>query len=233
MKTSKKIASALAVPVAAVAFMGIAHTRVGRPLLSVFGGSRVGCPVSTANASPQQIEDQRAATMKAQRGAERAKSRPALSWPDGDLGLRRGFVLTQSTKADVVAWASARGVTCSEELAKTALRCREIPVDGGTIRDLYVRFEPSGVLVGVDAIRDATSGDAAIALVEAIAKTIARDAGEPSATRGEASGAALERDTYASRAIEFRFRDYSADVSATNMGEGGLVVREQYRAIPE
>ena len=160
--------------------------------------------------------------MKAQRGAERAKSRPALS-----------FVLTRSTKADVAAWASARGVTCTEELAKTALRCREIPVDGGTIRDLYVRFEPSGALVGVDAIRDATSGDAAIALVDAIAKTIARDAGEPSATRGETSGAALERDTYASRAIEFRFRDYSADVSATNMGEGGLVVREQYRAIPD
>ncbi len=222
MKTSKKIGILLALPVAAVAFMGLAHTKVGRPLLSAFGSSRVGCPVSTANASPQQLEDQRAATMKAQRGAERARARPALS-----------FVLTRSTKTDVAAWASARGVTCTDELAQTALRCRDVPTDAGPIRDLYMRFEPSGALVAVDAIRGAQSGDAAIALVDAIAATIVRDAGAASATRGESSGAMLERDTYASRAIEFRFRDYSADVSATNMGEQGLVVREQYRAIPD
>ena len=33
-------------------------------------------------------------------------------------------------------------------------------------------------------------------------------------------------------ATEFRFADYAADVSATNLGERGIVVREQYRSIP-
>jgi hypothetical protein len=221
-RTRRWIAIALGVPIAATTFVAIAHTSVGRPLMAVFGGSRVGCPVSTANASPQQIEDQRAATMKAQRGAERAHARPALD-----------FVLARTTRADVASWASARGATCTDELAKTALRCRDVAIDGGTIRDLYLRFDPGGALVGVDAMRDAASGDAAIALVDVIAAAVARDAGEATATRGETSGAALEGETYASRAVEFRFRDYSADVSATNFGAQGIVVREQYRAIPD
>lgn len=53
----------------------------------------------------------------------------------------------------------------------------------------------------------------------------------PSAVQGTADPAHL--GGYLDRAAtEFRFADYAADVSATNLGERGIVVREQYRSIP-
>jgi hypothetical protein len=145
-------------------------------------------------------------------------------------------VLDQSTRADVTAWGARVGATCKEELGGAAMRCesadRSLASEGDVpVRDAFFRFGPSGVLVGVDLMRDGTDGAKAAAALRAITERVSRAAGPPSTVQGTASPAHLAG--YLDRAAtEFRFADYAADVSATNLGEQGIVVREQYRSIP-
>ena len=212
-------------PLAVLGLAAFAHTPMGRPLLSKMGGSRIGCPVSIANASPERLEAQRVASKSSLRGDSHvaARARPALGW-----------TLGATKKSDVTTWASASGIACTDELAKTALRCKNVhDASAGVvpIRDLFVRFDARGVLVGVDAMHEGTNGGLASKAFAEMRAHIASVAGEASAMRGDATPASLESATYASASAEYRFENYAADVSATNFGEDGIVVREQYRAL--
>ena len=202
-----------------VAAGGLAHTRAGRAL---FGEK---CPWEGAPPSAERLEDFRAKNALKLKSTARATARPAF-----------GFVLDQSTKADVTAWGSRVAATCREEIGGAALRCEstnrpigaenEIP-----IRDAFFRFDPRGVLVGVDLMRDGTDGEKAAAMLTTLTDRVSRAAGPPATVQGTASPAHLAG--YMNRAAtEFRFADYAADVSATNLGDEGVVVREQYRSIP-
>jgi hypothetical protein len=211
------IAAGVAVPVLAVGVL--AHTRAGRAL---FGEK---CPWEGAPPSAERLESFRVKNAANLKGTTRAPARPAF-----------GFVLDQSTKADVTAWGTRVGATCREEIAGAALRCESADRPIGAenevpVKDAFFRFDPRGVLVGVDLMRDGTNGEKAAAVLTTITAQIARAAGPPSTVQGTASSAHLAG--YLNRAgSEFRFADYAADVSATNMGEQGVVVREQYRSIP-
>jgi hypothetical protein len=211
------IAAAVAVPVLAAS--ALAHTRAGRAL---FGEK---CPWERAAPSAQGLEDFRAKNAATLKGTTRAMARPAF-----------GFVLDQSTKADVTAWGARMAATCREEIGGAALRCesadKRVPAENEPpIRDAFFRFDPHGVLVGVDVMRDGTDGEKAAATLSALTERVARAAGPPAAVQGTASPAHLAG--YMNRAAtEFRFADYAADVSATNLGDEGIVVREQYRSIP-
>jgi hypothetical protein len=211
------LAAAVLVPVLGAGVL--AHTRAGRAL---FGEK---CPWEGAPPSAERLESFRVKSAANLKGTARAPARPAF-----------GFVLDSSTKADVTAWGARVGATCREEIAGAALRCestgRAIGADSELpVKDAFFRFDPRGVLVGVDLMRDGTNGDKAAAVLTTITAQIAREAGPPSTVQGTASSAHLAG--YLNRAgSEFRFADYAADVSATNMGEQGVVVREQYRSIP-
>jgi hypothetical protein len=221
----KLIAVGVAVPLAAIALIGVAHTRFGRPLLSLLPG-KSGCPVSLANASPAEFDHQRQSSMRALRGADPAPSRAAF-----------GFALGRSTKADVAAWAAANGVSCKGELGGAASRCSVVPgaaygapSDAPPIHDLYLRFDVSGTVVAADGMHAGTSALAASAYAHDMTARLARDLGSPARTDGEDDASYLASGPYASYTIVYRFRDYAVDVSATNF-DGALVVREQYRAI--
>ena len=219
-KSWLKIA-AVSVPLLAAA-VGL-HTPAGRALL----GGASGCPWGQSAPSAAKLEELRvksAATLKVS-GASRATSRPAF-----------GFVLDQSTRADVTAWAERASATCAEEIGGAALRCelaaRNITEENGvSVRDAFFRFDPRGVVVGIDLMRDGTDGGKAGAVLTTISDRITRAAGPPSTVRGTPDATHL--GGYLDRAAaEFRFADYAADVSATNLGDRGVVVREQYRSIP-
>jgi len=211
--------AAVAVPVLAAG--ALAHTRAGRAL---FGEK---CPWEGAAPSAERLESFRAANAATLKGTRRATSRPAF-----------GFVLDQSTKADVTAWGSRVAATCRDEIGGAAIRCESADKRTGTeaeseppIHDAFFRFDPHGVLVGVDVMRDGTNGEKAAAMLSALTEGVSRAAGPPAAVQGTASPAHLAG--YMNRAAtEFRFTDYAADVSATNLGDEGVVVREQYRSIP-
>jgi hypothetical protein len=216
----------LTVAAVAVPLLGAAvalHTPAGRSLL----GARSGCPWGGEAPSAAKLEELRvksAASLKVA-GAARASARPAF-----------GFVLDRSTRADVTAWAARTSATCTDEIGGGALRCELAdgnPTEEGgvAVRDAFFRFDPQGVVVGIDLMRSGTDGAKAASVLTSIAGRIAREAGPPSAVQGSADAAHL--GGYLDRAAtEFRFADYAADVSATNLGERGIVVREQYRSIP-
>jgi hypothetical protein len=198
------------------------HTPAGRALL---GASA--CPWGGSAPSAERLEELRvksAGTLKGN-ATTRATARPAF-----------GFVLDQSTRADVTAWATRASATCTEEVGGAALRCelaeKNITEESGVaVRDAFFRFDPRGVVVGIDLMRDGTDGNKAAAVLTTISDRISRAAGPPSTVQGTADSAHL--GGYLDRAAtEFRFADYAADVSATNLGERGVVIREQYRSIP-
>jgi len=223
MSTTRKrwlTLAALSVPLLSAA-VGL-HTPSGRALLGVGG-----CPWGKGAPSATKLEELRlrsAATLKPS-GVTRASARPAF-----------GFVLDQSTLAEVTAWAAGASAICREEIGGAALRCElaeknATEESGVAVRDAFFRFDPRGVVVGIDLMRDGTDGGRAAAVLATISERITREAGPPTTTRGAADATHLA--SYLDRAAtEFRFADYAADVSATNLGERGVVVREQYRSIP-
>jgi hypothetical protein len=144
------------------------------------------------------------------------------------------WMLVATTKSDVAAWASSNGIACTSELSNTALRCRDVhdaAFGAVPIRDLFLRFDAQGALVGVDAMHEGTSGEEASHAFAKVSARVSAEAGAPKATQGDATAASLEGATYASANAVYRFRNYAADVSVTNFGADGIVVREQYRAL--
>jgi hypothetical protein len=176
-----------------------------------------GCPVAGHEATPEQIEAFRRKTTPALKGSTRAASRPA-----------NGFTLDRSTRDEVIAWGEEMHATCNEELAGAMVRCEH----AAAIDDALFRFDPRGTLVGVDLMHSGTDGASAVKQIDELAAKIEKEAGAPaSSARGTRSG---EWMSAPNRQIvtEFRFTDYAADLTATNFGERGVVVREQYRSIP-
>jgi hypothetical protein len=214
------IVAAVSVPTLAGA--ALLHTSAGRALLGVSS-----CPWGGAPPSASTLEDFRVKSAAPLKTSTRAAARPAF-----------GFVLDKSTRAELTAWGASVGATCKEELGGAALRCEgsdrgiKTEEDGIPVKDAFFRFDPRGVLVGVDLMREGADGEKAASAMNAISGRIARDVGPPTTVQGTPSPAHLSGGYLNRAATEFRFADYAADVSATNLGEQGIVVREQYRSIP-
>src|SRR4051812_21572403 len=111
--------SIIAAGVASLLFGAAAFSRtttgsaVEHALIRVAHG---GCPFGYDQApSPAQRERARAKFAAAHRGEQRAASRPAL-----------GFTLDETTRAQVVATMSARGVQCSKGRGVSDLTCRHV-----------------------------------------------------------------------------------------------------------
>ena len=228
----RALAGAAGLTLLAVALIGFAHTKHGRPLLALLRGAPAGaCPVGKdIKLSPEQHEQARAKALAPVRGAERALARPAL-----------GFALDATTRPDVERWASEKGVRCEPAKRDAALRCVAVPVaalpasatntPGHDLDALLFVFDGYGRLVGLDASRDRLSAEEAAQLVEARAGAIAEEAGPPTLQRGVADGDYLAGGALRRIESEFRFSDYRAEVSATNLGRK-VVVFEKYQSIP-
>ncbi len=207
-----------------------------RPLLARLGSASAVCPV-VGKLEPQEIESQRAKASQILAGSTPAKRR--FAGP---------FVILASSRMDVEAWASSAGVTCVDEIAKTALRCRDVParalalgeqgeqaarvVASPSGSDVFVRFDPASKVVGFDVMRTAANAGVVASLASELASRIEREAGARSATHGQLDAVHLEAPGMRMASVEFRFSDYAADVSVSRLEErGNLVVREQYRAV--
>lgn len=195
------------------------HTPLGRSLL----GAESGCPFG-GPAQAAQIDALRQTSLSPLRGSAPAPARPAL-----------GFQLDSAGRAQVEAWATARQLTCSVEASGTALRCERTapgPIGDLSIRDLYARFDATGRLVAIDLMSEGMDAETAARRFESTRARLAGELGAPATSSGEATGAYLADKPFRRAAVQFRFADYAADLSATNLARGGVVVREQYRSIP-
>jgi hypothetical protein len=196
-----------------IGLVGVGHTRLGRPLLARVSG----CPVAGREATPEQIETLRRKTTPALKGTMRAAARPA-----------NGFTLDRSTRSEVIAWGEEMHATCNEELSGAIVRCEH----AADIEDALFRFDPKGVLVGVDLMHASTDGTTAVKEIDELTGKIEKAAGPPASVRGTHTSEWINAPLREIRA-EFRFTDYAADLTATNLGDRRIVVREQYRSIPD
>lgn len=228
--TSSLVAAALV----STGIIGFAHTKSGRPVLAWMGkhgimpGAKGGCPLGyDKQATPEQKEIARRnfAVLHGAEGA--AAARPAL-----------GFVLDQTTRADVNAWATKNGVTCAAGGKQADLVCSEVPVGAlpapvGAVgmHGIWFNFGPNDALVSVISFRRDKSVDAISSTLHAVEDEVTREAGPAAKIGGDGSPTELETGMLAQSFAEYRFKNYYAVARATNMG-ADYVLTEEYRALP-
>lgn len=212
-RVSIYVASVLA---ALTLFGGFLHTQAGRPLLARLG---VSCPIQ---ASPEAIEAARNESARTQRGSTLASSRPAL-----------GFALDRVTLAEVKAWAEQKRVSC-EDVRAGLVRCTDVPLaalggSGPIINRLDLGFSLAEQrLVNLSAWRNGLTSTVAVAQLDAVVASMNAQVGLPSHEAGTRSAQYLAAGPLHTAVVQYRFKDYLADVSATNIPGRGLSLREHY-----
>jgi hypothetical protein len=209
-----------------VGLIGFAHTSAGRPLLAFLPGFGATCPVGMdKQLAPEERESVRAESLELLRGDATARTRPAM-----------GFRLGETSRAETRAWASQYGISCEDDKRGEGLRCAHVP--GASVAaeqdvdDLLFLFDTTDRLIAVDASRRGLDADAAAALVDRRSGQLHEETGTIPIRSGSTTGPYLASAPLRRASVEVRCSDYHAEVSATNLGQGRLVVREAYRAIP-
>jgi hypothetical protein len=213
------------------AVIGFAHTRPGRPLLAWLGrttglgAKAAGCPLGyDQSATPEQKQAARSRFAATHGGTATALNRPAL-----------GFQLDRTTRADVTAWAAARGVACEAGKGQADLSCARVSdtlvpeaFRGVGAETVWFSFGADERLVSVIAVAQSDDAAAIQAAFNAITNTLDREAGAPA--RVEGSPDALPSGLLYQASAEYRFRDYYAVTRATNVGKG-FALTEEYRSL--
>lgn len=226
----KTVVAVCGISVASVALIGFAHTKTGRPLLSLLGsGSRAGaCPLGYDNAqTPEERELNRRAFASTHAGVQAAKARPAL-----------GFELDRTTRDDVQSWAKANHVTCTPRKAGVDMDCENVPAallpahfDRVQVDSLWLNFGAEDRLISVVAIRHDKEASVVSEGFEQINEELTAESGLPT-TIGHSSPAQLRSGLLQQATSEYRFHNYYALSRATNMGES-FVLTEEYRSLPD
>ncbi len=197
--------------------IGALHTKAARPLLARLG---FGCPMK---ASAADIAAARLNSARAVRGTETAASRPAL-----------GFALDTMTLRDVKAWADRKGVSCDEIRTGSFLRCSDVPESalggqGANVAELDFGFTlGSEKLVNITAWRSGMSSSAAAEQMNLVVASLKAELGTPSEEKGDRTASYLASGPMRTAVVQYRFSDYIADVSASNIPGRGLMLREHY-----
>ena len=204
-----------AASVGIVGLIGLAHLPVARPLLLALSGES--CPVGMDKVlSADQQRSARETSVSKVRGAEPARSRPAF-----------GFKLDETTKSELEAWASNKGVTCTAQ--GVMLNCD--PIAPGTLDSplpfdsVAFHFDEQQRLVGITARQASVPAELALAQVASTAAALAETVGPITVEHGQTSPEWLSTGMMNQRSSELRFSDYRALITATNVGQGRVSFR--------
>jgi hypothetical protein len=225
------VASTAVVLMGGTAVIGFAHTPMGKPLLAwtrpLLRATGQSCPLGfDATATPAQREEARFmfSLRHAHPDGLLAKSRPAL-----------GFTLDVTTREEVAAWATSRGLNCAKPRTGPDFECTGVDAAqlpeayrGSNVDALWFNFGLHGELISLTAVRRDSSAQGVEQTYQLLQKSLTRDAGPLFHTEGDASILASAPLRQASS--ELRFRDYYALVRATNVGDS-YVVTEEYRSL--
>lgn len=206
---------------------GVLHMPFAAPILRAISPASV-CPIMRG--SPEQIDRAHALAATAIRtgASTTAPSRPAL-----------GFTLDSTRKADLDAWAAAHKVTCSSIAGNDNLqRCTDVPAaavgeaaDLGPLEEVTLEFQKTGELVTVATTRRHLTADQAAHAAEVLEGNARKALGEPTTRAGEPTVAHLSHGLLATFVAVHTFTDYRATVSATNLAQTGMMVREEYLSV--
>jgi len=213
-----------------IGVIGFAHTPAGRPLLGAMGRAfrKGACPLGYDRAAtPQAREQMRASFARSHRGQLVAESRPAL-----------GFELDRTSRAEVLSFMAARGVTCQPATAMADLICPAVP--GGVLAadfqlgrslELWFNFGTGDKLIAVIATSREADARQISAAFSKVTDKLAREAGPATKVSGKGDAPSLAAGTLRQASSEFAFADYYALARATNMGRD-FMLTEEYRSLP-
>ncbi len=199
------------------AVIGAMHLKAARPLLAKLG---IKCPIEATGAD---VERARLNSARNARGAETAASRPAL-----------GFALDSMTLADVKTWADKHQVSCEESRQSTLLTCSNVPANAlgagsPAVSELDFGFTPKDTrLVNISAWHNGMSSTEAATEMNTVVAALEQQLGAPSEENGDRTASYLAAKPMRTAVVQYRFADYIADVSATNIPGRGLMMREHY-----
>ena len=182
------------------------------------------CPF--ANPDPRALEDQRRAGVALLRGENPA---PAEARIAGDFGLEK------TSLPEVRSREERGGALCQEELGGALLRCIVETSSTAPTRtqeassELVARFDPEGRLVGVDRVTYGVSSTRAQTALDSRGRD-GQQWGTPLHAWGE-SGEEYLSAPLRQAGVAYRFSDVAVDVTVTNMGARGLLLREQWRIL--
>jgi hypothetical protein len=204
------------------ALIGFAHTPYGRPLLNALRGAP-GCPVDLSGGDPKQVEAQRKAALRRRVGSTPELTRPAAE-----------FALGQSTRAQVTAAMNMRAERCQslrdESVFKCTLRANDARWPRG---DAHFQFDAHGHLVALDVRHAPVAANEAFGQLSLLGEGLRERVGPVTQQRGARDAKALAQSYLRQSILEFRYKSYVAQLSATNFGEAhGSVVRESYQYLP-
>lgn len=208
--------------VVSVGFTGLLHTSLGKPLLMKLGG----CPVVIASES--EVEKARNELLQRQRGSTPAPKMLAL-----------GFALSSTTLTEVEEWASTNHIACRKQREGTVLVCSSVPASAfkeslgrGPVTELLFAFRlRDKKLASVAAWRTGLDGEVASSELGLLSQGLLSTLGEPQVNLGGRTAIALTASAYATTVIDYKFRDYTASVTTTNIPGDGVSLREEYFAI--
>jgi hypothetical protein len=218
--SKRRLGIATGTLVAVTAVIGALHAPFARSLLMRLGG----CPMAGASKmTPVEMEHARHIAAES-RGTESAPARPALR-----------FVLDSSTLADVRSWESATHADCEDPHPGLVI-CKNVAPEAlgldpseGTIDQLALGFDTRSRLVNQSTLREHLSPEKASRTARAIVATLQSRLGPADRRSGNFDAGALARPGAAGiSTVTFRFSDYMADVSTTNLGTTGPLLREHY-----
>ena len=129
-----------------------------------------------------------------------------------------------ASRDDFTAREEASGGRCHAEQSGATIRCE------GKGTEALARFDPDGRLVALDRVRygfAAADGERELGAMLTEARATL---GEPARTWGESTASYLAHPLRQA-GFEYRFVDVALDVTATHLGQDGIVLREQRRAM--
>lgn len=203
----------------AIGLVGAMHLKAARPVLAMLG---VPCPVDQTTA--EQVSALRASGLAHVRADRSAPVRPVPG----------GFVLDGTTAEQAARWAHENGVACDDvKHGYSYLRCRGVDANklglaGPPVSELWLSFGPGGRLIGIDVYRRGMTASDTTAAWNGATEALRKALGMPTSAVGDASPEALSGSPLQTARLQYRFADYLATVTASNLPYAGLAVREQY-----
>jgi hypothetical protein len=226
---------------AVTAAIGALHTSWGRPLLARLGG----CPAMRATAAD--VDALRLKGVGGIRGARPAPARPALGFAldrttPGDVRAwaaragvsciekKHGLLSLHCQNVPRTALPQAPADPAGGDKGRAGQAQVQVAIQGEVIEDLSLTFNPADHLVSVDAFTRRLPTAVATAAFSSSDARLGTLLGPPTdlAGGGNGNGAAPPPPALLGTARRrYRFNDYIAIVSLTNLSSG-FAVREQY-----
>lgn len=151
-----------------------------------------------------------------------AKARPAL-----------GFTFGHTTREELLVWGFNHGSWCTVRHGGGELECQnarlDAPIDG-LASTVWFELDEHDRLAGLRTVRKAATATQISDKFASTTSLVTSAAGPPAVIEGSSTPSSLSEGTLRQASADYRFRDYHAQIRATNMGNG-YVLTESYTAL--